>query len=358
MDTTRARRTSRTRRRRLVATAAAVGTVAAAGLAWLPTITAGASTGVERSHWITPTLTTTVFDAGTGQAWSGGESVGAKAYDTATLGGVSSAIQPTGTVTYSWFTNASCAGTPSSTQDVTLTGGTVPPSAATAALGAGSYSFQATYSGDDNEYNPSGPSPCEPFAVGKGSMTVSTVVDDAGTNAAWSGTEAAGAAAYDTATLAGAVSGFTPTGTVTYAYFTNGTCTGTPSSTQQVTLASAGVVPNSATTAALAAGSYAFDATYSGDGNYDASPTGACEAFTVAFVPTPVAPTTSPATAATTTAPETETTTPSTAGTATTGALAFTGGDIAGTGAIGLALLAVGAILVQLARRAQRQPEG
>ena len=45
-----------------------------------------------------------------------------------------------------------------------------------------------------------------------------------------------GASAYDTSTVIG-VSGFTPTGTLTYSFFANGTCLGTAGSTQTVTLA-------------------------------------------------------------------------------------------------------------------------
>ncbi len=52
-----------------------------------------------------------------------------------------------------------------------------------------------------------------------------TTVFDAATNTAWAGTEKTGASAYDTATVTGA--GVTPTGTVTYTFFTNNTCTGT-----------------------------------------------------------------------------------------------------------------------------------
>ena len=64
------------------------------------------------------------------------------------------------------------------------------------------------------------------------SSTTSTVVDDAVTQSPWSGNEKAGASAYDTASLGGLVSGFTPTGTVTYSFFTDSTCTVTATTTQ------------------------------------------------------------------------------------------------------------------------------
>ena len=113
------------------------------------------------------------------------------------------------------------------------------------------------------------------------SSTTSTVFD-AATNAAWSGSEVAPASAYDASTVTG--SGPTPTGTVTYTFFTNGACTGTGSSAGTVTLTATGAVPNSNTEGPLTAGSYGFQASYSGDANYIPS-TGACEPFTVQAPP-------------------------------------------------------------------------
>ncbi len=48
-----------------------------------------------------------------------------------------------------------------------------------------------------------------------------TVVFDAANNQAWTGTETTGAGAYDTSSVSG-VTGFTPTGSVTYSFFDNG----------------------------------------------------------------------------------------------------------------------------------------
>ena len=222
------------------------------------------------------TTSTTVYDASTNGPWSGTEVTGASAYDTSTVIGVSG-FTPTGTLTYSFFANGTCLGTAGSTQTVTLAGGIVSDSAATAPLAVGSYSYQATYSGDAN-YNPSPTSGCETFRVKTATPGVTTTVFDAAINAAWTGGEATGAAAYDTASVSG-VSGFTPTGTVSYQFFTNFTCSGSPAP-QTVTL-SGGLVPHSPSTASLGAGPYSFDATYSGDANYNPSPTSGCETFRV-----------------------------------------------------------------------------
>ena len=108
------------------------------------------------------------------------------------------------------------------------------------------------------------------------STTTSSTLEDATTNSQWSGTEVSGATAYDTAT----VSGSSPTGTATYDFYTNGTCSGTAATSDTVTL-SGGVVPKSNTTAALGAGSYSFEVAYSGDVGNLAS-TSTCESFAVA----------------------------------------------------------------------------
>jgi hypothetical protein len=120
---------------------------------------------------------------------------------------------------------------------------------------------------------------CYPSRVAT-DTTTTTTVNDAASNASWSGTEATGASAYDTATVVGHGS-IIPTGTVTYLFFTNGSCTAPPTTTQNVTL-NTGAVPNSGTVGPLATGSYSYEAAYGGDIDYDASPVSACEPFTVA----------------------------------------------------------------------------
>jgi hypothetical protein len=307
-----------------------------------------------------PSSTSTVLkDAATGQPWTADETTGARAFDTSTVSGGIVGFLPTGSVTYTLYDNGTCTAPEQvltrahaiiSTQTVQLNSdGTVPNSANTAPLTPGNYSFDASYSGDTN-YDPSGRSECEPFSVGEGATSTTTVLKDATTGQNWAGTETAGATAYDTSTVSGEAGGIVPTGTVTYSYFTNGTCNGTPVSTQDVTLNTDGSVPNSATTSSLAAGSYSFDAVYTGDDNYGASAVSACEPFTVAAVTsgstaTPDAPAT-PATSAGTTS------TPTPAHAATAGAaIAFTGADLAGMWAAAIALLGLGGLLVLTSRR-------
>src|SRR5262249_15789522 len=137
---------------------------------------------------------------------------------------------------------------------VTLTAsGAVPNSTTVGPLAAGSYSFQATYSGDANYAGSTGP--CEPFSLGIPSTQTATTVFDAGTNAPWAGTESTGASAYDTSSVSGEQGGIVPTGTVAYTFFTNGSCQGSGTGAGTVTLDAAGNVPNSSTEHTLAAGS-------------------------------------------------------------------------------------------------------
>jgi Bacterial Ig-like domain (group 3) len=128
---------------------------------------------------------------------------------------------------------------------------------------------------------PCGPPPADTLISGNVTSAIATAVDDAATNSGWAGTESTGAQAYDTATMSTTGSAVTPAGTVTYSYYTNGSCTAPAQSTQTVTLNPDGSVPDSSTTTALDPGSYSYQASYSGDAIYPAS-TGACEPFTVA----------------------------------------------------------------------------
>ena len=229
-----------------------------------------------------PPADTAVFDDATNSAWSGTEVAGARAYDTAAVSG-NDGIEPSGTVAYSFFRDGTCSGFAASTRVVNLSGGAVPDSVPTGTLVAGPYSFEAAYSGDANYSAQT--SSCEVFSVGQATPSAATALFDASTNAAWSGTEVTGASAYGTATVTGN-NGVTPTGTVTYSFFSGGTCTAPATSTQIVNL-SAGSVPNSDPTGALGAGAFSFEADYGGDANYS-SQNGSCEPFNVGAAGSPI----------------------------------------------------------------------
>jgi hypothetical protein len=234
-------------------------------------------------------ITTTVFDAATNAAWTGAEATGSSAYDTSSLGGAVTGFIPTGTVTYDYFGTGSCAGPVVGTDTETLKAdGSVPQSSTRGPLAAGTYYFNASYSGDGS-YAPAGPSGCESFTVGVSTSSITTTVFDAATNAAWTGSESTGSSAYDTATIGHTIPGFIPTGTVTYDYFGSGTCSGPVAATNTVTLNADGTVPKSPTQGPLGAGTYYFDASYSGDGNYAPSGISGCESFALGLPATTIA---------------------------------------------------------------------
>jgi len=244
----------------------------------------GASTGAQdralavltSAIFFLPSVTTTVINNSSGLPVISTMPLGSSAHDNAFLSGA--ATNAGGNVTYRFYNNGLCSGTPLTSQTVTVTNGVIPPSSSTGALAPGAYSYNATYSGDSIDFPLLPNSACEPFVVNTGSSGISTMVFDASTNAPWSGTETTGAKGYDTASVTTS-DGFTATGTVTYTFY-KGDCSGTVVSTETVTLTGSGSVPNSSPTAVLTAGSYAFQAVYSGDSNYSGS-TSPCESFTV-----------------------------------------------------------------------------
>ncbi len=206
----------------------------------------------------TLTLNTAILDAATGNAPTG--ALGESVYDTYTLSGA----QPfafTGMVNYTFNGNAAGSGAQSTTEGP---------------LQAGSYTFAANSTGDGNYIvNDSGP---EPLTINKGSSSINTAIKDSSGGAV---TGTAGEQVYDTAAVSGTP--FTPTGTVMYDFYNTSNPvygTTTPATTQTVTLSAGGGVPNSATTAALSAGSYAYIGVYSGDSNYTGG-VGAVEPLTI-----------------------------------------------------------------------------
>ena len=202
-------------------------------------------------------VSTAISDSGGGVVTS---VLGEKVYDTATVTGTPAAFAPTGNVKYYFSTDG---GTTYSMFDTEPVGA---QSINTSSLAAGSYSFEAQYLGDGN-YQESPMSAPEPLTINQGSTSVSTAISDSGGGVV---TSVLGEKVYDTATVTGTPAAFAPTGTVTYDFYDTATPiygSTTPVSTQTVTL-SGGLVPNSAATASLTAGSYSFIGVYSGDSNY------------------------------------------------------------------------------------------
>ena len=195
--------------------------------------------------------------------------------DQATLTGAS----PTagGTVAYAVFSNSTCTTQVAPLGTKTVTDGSVGPSDAWTSVG-GPYWFQATYSGDSSDVGPvSSACTSEPLTV-KFKPSVTTQLTPPGP-----GPVLAGTSVTDQATLTGA----SPTagGTITYAVFSNDTCTTqvAPLGTKTVTDGSVG--PSDVWTAV--GGLYWFQATYSGDPSNAGPVSSACtsEPLTVIFTP-------------------------------------------------------------------------
>jgi hypothetical protein len=189
-------------------------------------------------------------------------------------------LSPTagGNVTYEFFSGSICSGPASAVgSPVNVTYGSVPHSDGKEFGAAGFYSWNAVYSGDSN--NNGATSPCEPFTVGAATVTAITSLIAAGGS---SGSITVGGSVADSVSLSGA----TPNagGTVTYYYFSGGTCLGNATkvgSPVNVTSARArATVPNSAPQQFNAAGSYGWEAYYSGDKN-NLPATSQCEKLTI-----------------------------------------------------------------------------
>jgi uncharacterized repeat protein (TIGR01451 family) len=101
-------------------------------------------------------------------------STGSSVTDQAIVSGVSGGAAPSGTVTFTFFGNASCTGGGSPAGTATIVGGTANSNSEGPLTGTGA-SFVATYNGDSN-YNPSTGS-CEPLAIQAPQLLVTKVAD-------------------------------------------------------------------------------------------------------------------------------------------------------------------------------------
>jgi hypothetical protein len=208
--------------------------------------------------------------------------LGTEVHDTSTLSGqiASLSFDTTAKVTYRFFKNNHCEGEPASTEEVVVNFDGSVPNSASQLLGAGEYSYQAVYGG--NNIYKGATSACEPFKVAKGQPKITTTVKSkSGATITNEAPAQSGTEVHDTATLSGQV----PTlslnsgATVTYRFYKNGKCENTAAGEETVTVESEGTVPGSAFTT-LESGEYSYKASYSGNSNYNAA-TGSCEPFRV-----------------------------------------------------------------------------
>lgn len=237
---------------------------------------------------LTPTIGTQVKKASDNSSVTAAIAIGTSVYDTATLsGGTSNA---TGTVNYSLYTDSSCttlSTAPALNQNVTVAAGSVPNSNSVTFNHAGTFYFQATYVTGDANNVAGATSSCtsETVVVSPNTPTISTQLKKASDNSNVTAAVPIGAQVYDTATLSGATA--TAGGTVTYALYTNSTCTTlatTPALNQTVTVTNASV-PQSNTLTFTQAGTYYFQATYNDDADNTGGAKSACNSEILVISP-------------------------------------------------------------------------
>lgn len=159
-----------------------------------------------------------------------------------------------GKVTYSVYTDSACTQGQQSAGTVTVTSGVVPDSNAITFNTAGTYYWQAAYTGD--AHNDTATSACtSEILVVKTNPSIATTLST-------SVPIAIGASASDSATLSNTTSD--ASGTVVYSVYTDSACTQGKQSAGTVTVAN-GAVPDSNAVTFNSAGTYYWQAVYSGD---------------------------------------------------------------------------------------------
>jgi hypothetical protein len=208
--------------------------------------------------------------------------LGSSVHDKATVTTSGGAAIPTNSkVTFYFWNNGTCDGTPSAGPDDHAMTGASPQSydggQPEGPLGAGDYSYQANFTSGDPTTVSDGEGTCEPLTVNKANTTIVTHVHNASHVDITNTIVATGTYIHDNATVGTQVGSITITGTVTFSFYTNSSCSGTASSTETVAVGSEST-PQQITTV----GSYAYSAQYNGDANYNASSNSDCEPLGVA----------------------------------------------------------------------------
>ena len=188
----------------------------------------------------TPTITTSQQPASA--------VVGTAIADQATVTGYS----PTGTVTFNLYSDSSASGTPLFTDTENLVNG-VATSGSYTATATGTDYWVATYNGDSNNSLVTSSPTAEPVTITPYTPSIVTAQQPA--------SAVVGTAIADQAI----VTGYSPTGTVSFALYNNSSASGTPRFTDTENLVNG--VATSASYTATATGTDYWVATYNGDSN-------------------------------------------------------------------------------------------
>ncbi len=253
-----------------------------------------ASATVNKVSPVTPGFTTSVKAPSStklGNSWN----------DAATVAGTSANGVPNGSVTFTFCTETSGPCTGGSTVD-TLTSPTsttatansatytLPSTKAQKPTAVGSYCYNASYAGGANYNAVSSQTDNECFTVTPITPTAFT------TTLKSPSTPTLGNSWNDSATVAGNATGGVPTGAVTFTFCTetSGPCTGgstvdtltSPTKTTATAHSASYTLPSTKAQKPTAIGSYCYNASYAGAGNYaGVSPQSDNECFTVKGVP-------------------------------------------------------------------------
>jgi hypothetical protein len=199
---------------------------------------------------LSPTISTQLKD-GANVNITAPVAIGAPVHDTSSLSGATS--DAGGTVTYTVYTDTACTLGAQAAGTKTVTNGSVPDSNAISFTSAGTYYWQAAYSGDANNNSAKSLCTSEVVTVSPNSPSMSS---------------AQNLLPNDSATLAGATAN--AAGSITLQLFnpSNSTCSGTPDFTQTVTVNGNGTYSTTNTTFhASTTGTWRWLVVYSGDAN-------------------------------------------------------------------------------------------
>jgi hypothetical protein len=208
---------------------------------------------------LSPTISTTLSDTSI--------EVGGTVHDSATLSGATA--NASGTVTYTVYSDSNCSQGARDAGTVTVSGGVVPDSNSLQFNTAGTFYWQAAYSGDNNNKPATSACTSETLVVTPKQPTISTTLSDTSIEV--------GGTVHDSATLSGATSD--ASGTVTYTVYSDSNCSQGARDAGTLTV-SGGVVPDSNSLQFNTAGTFYWQAVYSGDNNNKPA-TSACTSETL-----------------------------------------------------------------------------
>src|SRR3954447_7256101 len=181
-------------------------------------------------------------------------SIGDTVHDSSTLNSATS--DAGGTVTYTVYSNSTCTANARDAGTKTVTNGVVPDSNGLVFNSAGTFFWQAVYSGDANNVGATSKCTDEQLVVNPNSPSIATILSAT--------TASIGDTVHDSSTLSGATSN--AGGTVQYTVYSDSGCT-TGARNAGLKTVTNGVVPDSNGLVFNSAGTFYWQAVYSGDLN-------------------------------------------------------------------------------------------